>query len=179
MVERRELLDASPWLKVFAETVRLEDGNTLVPNFYHIESPSFVMIFAITADHQVAVIEHYRHAIGRYVFDLPAGYIESGEEPLISAKRELLEETGLDAPDWKPLGVFTIDGNRGCGQCHAFFASNARHIATPNAGDLELQTLHFFEISHLRQRWLDGDFPTISSAAIIGLGLAHAEQYLR
>lgn len=43
----------------------------------------------------------YRHAAGRFLYELPAGRIDEGEEELRAAKRELLEETGYSAKNWK------------------------------------------------------------------------------
>src|SRR5688572_3995104 len=111
VVERRELLDGSPWFKVYTETVRLEDEKTLIPDFYRIEIPAYTIIFPVSFNRQVVLIEQYKHGIGRRIFELPAGYIEPGESPLLSAQRELLEETGLEASEWRSLGVFTVDGN--------------------------------------------------------------------
>jgi ADP-ribose pyrophosphatase len=176
VLERRELLDASPWLRVIAETVRLEDGERVIPNYYRIEAPSYVIMFVVTVDQRVAIIEQYKHGIGQRVVELPAGYIEPGEEPLISAQRELLEETGLEAPDWLPLGSFTVDGNRGCGKAHAFLAMNAREVRQPNPGDLENQTLHFYTIEQVREIWLRGGMPSLAPTAVVGLGLAHLDQ---
>jgi ADP-ribose pyrophosphatase len=173
VLEHRELLDASPWLKVIAETVRLEDGERIISNYYRIESPSYVMMFVVTIDQKVAIIEQYKHGIGQRVIELPAGYIEPGEESLISAQRELLEETGLETLDWLPLGSFAVDGNRGCGTSHAFLAWNARQVCQPNPGDLETQTLHFYEIEQVREIWLRGGMLSLAPTAVTGLGLAH------
>jgi ADP-ribose pyrophosphatase len=175
VVERREILDASPWLKVVSETVLLEDGETLIPDFYRIDMPPYVVMCAVTDECHVALIEHYKHGLRRRVIELPAGYIDPGEDPLTSAQRELLEETGLEAPEWHPLGVFTIDGNRGCGQAYAFLALHAQQVTAPNPGDLEHQAVHFFELERVRSMWLAGEFATIAAAAVIGLGLAHAQ----
>ncbi len=50
------------------------------------------------------VMEHqYRHAAGQYLWELPAGKLEAGEDPLAGAQRELEEETGYRAKKWKPL----------------------------------------------------------------------------
>jgi ADP-ribose pyrophosphatase len=176
VLERYELLDASPWLKVIAETVRLEDGERVISNYYRIESPSFVMMFVVTVDQKVAIIEQYKHGIGQRVIELPAGYIEPGEEPLISAKRELLEETGLEAPDWLPLGSFTVDGNRGCGKAYSFLVWNAYQVREPEPGDLENQTLHFYAIEQVREIWLRGGMPSLAPTAVTGLALAHWEK---
>lgn len=45
----------------------------------------------------------YRHAANQFLWELPAGKLEAGEDPLVGAKRELEEETGYKAKKWKPL----------------------------------------------------------------------------
>jgi ADP-ribose pyrophosphatase len=54
-------------------------------------------------DPWIVVERQYRHAAGQYLWELPAGKIEPGEEPLAGAQRELAEETGYSAMKWKPL----------------------------------------------------------------------------
>ena len=51
----------------------------------------------------VVVERQYRHAAGRFLWELPAGKLEPGEDPLLGAQRELAEETGYRAKKWKPL----------------------------------------------------------------------------
>jgi ADP-ribose pyrophosphatase len=51
----------------------------------------------------IVIERQYRHAAGQYLWELPAGKLEAGEDPLVGAKRELAEETGYSAKKWKPL----------------------------------------------------------------------------
>jgi len=53
-----------------------------------------VSIFALTADNHVIVVDQFRPGPSSYVVDLPGGRIDPGEEPMETARRELLEETG-------------------------------------------------------------------------------------
>lgn len=56
-------------------------------------------------DGQVLLLRQYRHAHGRYFWEIPAGLLDAvGEDPLFAAQRELAEETGLQASDWSLLG---------------------------------------------------------------------------
>jgi len=59
----------------------------------------------VTGDGYVAMIEHYKHGAGMTSLELPAGYIEDGETVEAAARRELLEETGYVASDWRRLGI--------------------------------------------------------------------------
>jgi ADP-ribose pyrophosphatase len=54
-------------------------------------------------DPWIVVERQYRHAANRFLWELPAGKLEPGEDPLLGAQRELAEETGYRANKWKPL----------------------------------------------------------------------------
>jgi ADP-ribose pyrophosphatase len=54
-------------------------------------------------DPWVVIERQYRHAAGQYLWELPAGKLDAGEEALVGAKRELAEETGYGAKKWSPL----------------------------------------------------------------------------
>jgi ADP-ribose pyrophosphatase len=51
----------------------------------------------------IVIERQYRHAANQYLWELPAGKLEPGEDPLAGAKRELAEETGYKAKKWRPL----------------------------------------------------------------------------
>jgi ADP-ribose pyrophosphatase len=54
-------------------------------------------------DPWIVIERQYRHAANQFLWELPAGKLEAGEDPVQGAQRELAEETGYAAKKWKPL----------------------------------------------------------------------------
>ncbi len=169
-VSRREIVDARPWFRVMAEDVELPDGK-IINGFYSIDAPDYVMIVALTPDRSVIVEQSYKHGPRRVSLTLPAGYIEQGEEPLVAAQRELLEETGYTAASWQHLGSFTVDGNRGCGAAHLYLAHDAVHTAQPDHGDLEEIVIERRSLTALRAALFQGEVAQLPVVAAIGMAL--------
>ena len=84
------------------DTVTLPDGNTALREI--IDHPGGVGILAIDDDDRVFMVQQYRYAFSRTMWEIPAGKREAGEEPLVTAKRELQEEVGVTAERWLPMG---------------------------------------------------------------------------
>jgi ADP-ribose pyrophosphatase len=64
------------------------------------------VVLPVDRNGSVLLVRQYRMPAGKYLWELPAGRIDSGEKPLTAAKRELAEETGYRARDWKRLASF-------------------------------------------------------------------------
>jgi ADP-ribose pyrophosphatase len=167
---RRKLYDADPWLRLYADEVELPSGQ-VVERFYSLDMPDHAIIVALTEDNQVVTERNYKHGPRRVCLNLPAGYLEPGEDPLEGAKRELLEETGHIAEDWTFLGAFHEDGNRGCGRAFIYLAHGARQVAEPNSDDLEDVVIELHTMTELLQALRDGDTPVLGIAAALGLAL--------
>jgi ADP-ribose pyrophosphatase len=72
--------------------------------FFVVENPDWVNVIAFTKDEQVVLIEQFRHGIEEVILEIPGGIIDTNEEPIIAAARELIEETGFAAQEIIPLG---------------------------------------------------------------------------
>ena len=69
--------------------------------------PGAVAVIAIDDEDRVLLIRQYRHPLGLYIFEPPAGLLDvSGEPPLLTAQRELAEESGYQADSWFTLVDF-------------------------------------------------------------------------
>jgi len=70
--------------------------------------PGSTAIVPLLDDDTVVIERQYRHPVGRYMLEIPAGTMEPGETPLDCARRELTEETGMVAADFTALGLTHI-----------------------------------------------------------------------
>ncbi len=168
------LLDRLPWLRVWQDHVRLPNG-VEIPDFYRIEMPDWVQIFALTADGRVPMVEHYKHGGGMDSLELPAGYMEQGETPEEAARRELHEETGVEAAEWRYLGRYFLDGNRGCGASHIFLARAARQVTVPHRDAGEVMRLRWLKLAEVRAAWMGGGIRNLGILAGVGLALGMLE----
>ena len=90
-------------LKVHRDHVALPDGSRGIREY--IRHPGAVAVIALFDDGRLLLERQFRYPHGREFIELPAGKLEPGEPHLDTAKRELLEETGYAAQEWKRLAV--------------------------------------------------------------------------
>ncbi len=114
------------WYRVRKDTVEVRPGH-IVDDYYLGVFNDIVLVVAVTADKHIPLVRQYKHGAGEIVLELPAGYMENGEDPLTAAKRELREETGFTAATWHTLGVFFKNSAKTSGDnIHLFLALDAR-----------------------------------------------------
>ena len=167
---RRTELDRSPWLAVESHVVELADG-TVVDDWPWIVGREFVNVVAETADGSFLVFRQVKYAVEGTSLAPVGGYLDDGEDPASAARRELLEETGFEAPDWTSLGRYVVDGNRGAGVGHLYLARGARRVAEPDADDLEEQELLVLGRDEVETALLAGEFKVMSWATVVALTL--------
>src|SRR5688572_722207 len=89
-----------------------------------VDHPGAVAIAPVLDDGRIVLVRQYRHAIGAWLVEIPAGRLERGEEPPTAARRELEEETGYRCGVLEPLGpIFPAPGF--CSEVIHLFAARA------------------------------------------------------
>lgn len=163
-------LDRFPFLKVETHTIQLPEGQ-IIENWPWIISPDYVNIAVITEADQYLCFRQTKYGVDGTTLAPPGGYIEPGETPLAAAQRELLEETGYQAPHWESLGGYVVDGNRGNGHAYFFLARGARKVLEPNADDLEEQELLHLSRGEVEAAVQRGAFKVLPWQTVMALAL--------
>ena len=126
------LLQADPWLRVYGDDVLLPDGRR-VDGFLRVEGRPYSTVFAVTPgpDRRVLFLRQYKYGPDRVALQLPAGYLDPGEEPETAARRELLEETGYEGRELSHLVSVHTSPGRSTEVCHLFRCGAVRVFAGP------------------------------------------------
>lgn len=125
------------WLTLRRDRVRVPNGAVL-DEYYVLEYPAWVNVVAVTDDDQIVLIQQYRHGIGETHYELPAGVVDPEDpDPLTTAQRELLEETGYGGGRWSPLLVASANPGTHNNLSHSFLAVGVVKIAEPAPEDTE------------------------------------------
>ncbi len=89
-----------------------------------INHPGAVAVIAITEDNKLLLVEQYRKALERSIIEIPAGKLEKGEMPIMTARRELEEETGYTTDDLTFVQAFATSPGFADEIIHIYVAKN-------------------------------------------------------
>ena len=110
------------------ERVTLPDGKHM--DLEVVRHPGGAAVAALDMQQRVCLLRQYRHAAGGWLWELPAGKIDPGEQPDQTAERELEEEAGLKATRWETLGSFLSTPGFCDERIHLFLATDLHTVAT-------------------------------------------------
>ena len=151
-------------ISVRQDEVTLPNGGRVTLDVVH--HPGAAAIVAVDADDTVALLRQFRHAVGGYIWEVPAGTLGDGEAPADCARRELEEETGLVAAQWTPLGsIITTPGF--CDErIHLFLARDLRTTAAALEDD-EVLTVSRVPLARALEMIVGGEIEDAKSIAAL------------
>jgi len=169
-----QILFDNPYAKVMLDT--LEYAGSQHPYFYLTSPVEAVATVSLTDEGCIILTRQYRHPVGKVIYDLPAGHLEPGEEPIHGACREFEEETGYSPTHIERLGYYNQFPGVLRAATNLFFATNlvktSQHL---EAGEI-LDTVHM-PVEDVLKMILDGEF--IDGSLQLGVLLAYQKGLLR
>jgi 8-oxo-dGDP phosphatase len=152
------------------DTVAMPGGGDSVREV--VRHPGAVAVVALDDEDRVLLLRQYRHPVGGYLWELPAGLRDAdGEPPLATAKRELAEEAELAAGHWSLLTTIYSSPGFCDEQVLIYLAEDLTSADRPDGFTVEHEeadmTLERVPLGDAVQRVFDGDIRNAS--AVVGL----------
>lgn len=119
----------TPFLKVQRESCELPNGD-VIPDFYTIWQPDWVLLLARTEDGEWLMERQYRHGSKKISTEFPAGILERGESPVEAARRELQEECAYGGGTFEYVAEMPVNPDRHRGR---FFIVRATGVVPRGA----------------------------------------------
>jgi 8-oxo-dGTP pyrophosphatase MutT (NUDIX family) len=126
-LSRRTLHEARVFTLVAEEHVSPRTRETL--EAVVLESSDWCNVIAVTEADELVMVRQFRFGTQQVELEIPGGIVDPGEDPLLSAQRELLEETGYRAARWSSLGSVAPNPAIHRNRLHSFLAEGCVHVA--------------------------------------------------
>jgi 8-oxo-dGTP pyrophosphatase MutT (NUDIX family) len=152
-------------LALRVDQVRMPGGGTARREV--VEHYGAVAVAAVDGDQRVAMVYQYRHPVGRRLWELPAGLLDAAhEDPLATAQRELQEEAGLAATDWRVLVDTASSPGFSDESVRTYLARDLSQVDRPEPQDEEADlSLRWFSLEDAAAMVLAGEIVNASAAA--------------
>ena len=135
---RRNKIYGGKVFNTIVDEIEYPSGRTSVREVA--EHPGGAVVVACFPDNQIILVNQFRYPLQQTIWELPAGKLEPGEEPLHCAQRELTEETGYVASSWQKLGAIHTTPGFCTEQLHLYLASGlTQHPAGRQLEEGELE----------------------------------------
>ena len=133
------------------DTLLLPTGAT-IPDYYVLEYPEWVSVLAITVDGLWVMVRQYRHGLGCFSWEIPAGVVEESDADfLAAARRELAEETGYGGGEWCEYMTISANSATHSNLSHVYFARNVVKVAEPHLDPTEDLEMVLMEETQVRK----------------------------
>lgn len=173
----------NPWKKISSSVLyknkygyTLREDSVVTPagtngGYMVFESKGFVSIVATTPDNKIIMVKQWRYPIEKETLEIPTGTIEDNNDPLETAKRELLEEVGGVSENWQKLTSYWIGNGAMKIRGHVYWAKNVT-IGKSHQEETEKISITLENFEVIKARVMNGEID--DERTIIGVLLAGA-----
>lgn len=142
-------LNKDPWGTIRVDHIQMPNGAE-IPKYYIHEYPNWINVVAITKENKFILVRQYRHGLQVINPELTAGVCDdTDKDPLESAKRELLEETGYGNGTWQELMVVSANPGTHTNLCYSFLATDVEKIAEQQLEETEDLEVLFLDLNEV------------------------------
>ena len=169
----RRLAYSNPWLEVYHDEVDRPDGSEGIYGVVHFRTRA-VGVVAVADDGRLLLVGQHRYTLDEYSWEIPEGGVDDGEELLEGAKRELREETGYDAVEWRQIARMSVSNSVTDERGAIFLATGLRTgEATPDpTEDLALRWATLDQVLAEMQSGAIHDLITLAGVSLYALEVA-------
>lgn len=154
-VKDERIVYENRWVRVALADVELPDGQQY--EYTTLSRLPGAGVVALNEHNEILLQQEYRYPLDAVIYQIPGGLVEAGEDPLETAKRELREETGYAAAEWRKLGVVQDNPGLMDGSSSIFLAQGVERVADPTRDDAEFLAFDWYSLAWLRERIAAGD----------------------
>jgi len=143
-----------PWVRIVQDTLK---HHGIRHRYIYLESPvDAVATVGLNQGEEIALTHQYRHPVGKTIYDLPAGRMEPGEDPIQAARREFEEETGYYPQHIQELGYYNQFPGTLRAATNLFFARDLRKTRQ-QLDEAEVLEVIFLPAAQVLSMILNGD----------------------
>lgn len=159
-----KLLHKGNLIELHSEKVDLTSGGHTF--FDIVKHPGGAVIAAINEQDEICLLKQWRHAIQQFIWELPAGCLEPGEPPLLTAQRELEEEAGVSAEHWVDLGCIASSPGFSNELLYLFEARGIKK-GTSKLDDAEQLEAHWLPLERAYEMCINGEIIDAKTLAVL------------
>lgn len=167
----REYLYRNPWCAFRVDAARLPNGEEL--DYGVLEAGGFAAVVPVTDEGRVILVRQWRQPVGCFALELPGGGVCRGEDAVVAARRELLEETGYRAEGLTRLLTVHTSPGRSNETCHLFRCRAVRELTGPRPEPTEYLNVVELTLDEAFGKVIEADVS--AATTVLGLFIAARE----
>jgi 8-oxo-dGTP pyrophosphatase MutT (NUDIX family) len=153
------------WITVWHDEVARPDGSDGIYGVVHFANIA-VGVVAFDAHDRIVLVGQHRYTLDEFSWEIPEGGVPAGESPLEGARRELREETGVEAADWREIARLDLSNSITDERAVLYLASGLEH-GEPEPDPTEALEVRWVPFDEALAMTLDGRITDVMSVAAI------------